>query len=102
MDPLREDGRGAYPTLFYYKWLKSSYETVWKIAGGVSARLSGVKKRPNWYSFNPSWPLSDTRFGTYPEFPNSFTRTRVNRATGARSSFISLASRLYALSRLAR
>jgi hypothetical protein len=47
-------------------------ETVWKIAGGVSARLSGAKKRPNWYSLDPSWPLSDTRFGTYPEFPNSF------------------------------
>jgi hypothetical protein len=49
-------------------------ETVWKIAGGVSARLSGAKKRPNWYSLDPSWPLSDTRFGTYPEFPNSFGR----------------------------
>ena len=24
MGPLREDGRGAYPTLFASKWLKSS------------------------------------------------------------------------------
>src|SRR5215204_5616002 len=47
-------------------------ETVWKIAENVSARLSGGKKRPNWDSFHPSWPLSEPRFETYPEFPNSF------------------------------
>ena len=28
MGPLREDGRGAYPSLFASKWLKSSSETV--------------------------------------------------------------------------
>src|SRR5215207_11409144 len=49
-------------------------ETVWKIAENVSARLSGGKKRPNWDSFHPSWPLSEPRFETYPEFPNSFGR----------------------------
>jgi hypothetical protein len=46
-------------------------ETVWKIAEGVSPRLSGGKKRLNWDSFDPSWPLSEPRFGTYPEFPNT-------------------------------
>jgi hypothetical protein len=49
-------------------------ETVWKIAEGVSPCLSGGKRRPNWDSFDPSWPLSGPRFGTYPEFPNSFGR----------------------------
>src|SRR5215204_5087188 len=52
----------------------STSETVWKIAENVSARLSGGKKRPNWDSFHPSWPLSEPRFETYPEFPNSFGR----------------------------
>jgi hypothetical protein len=50
----------------------SSRETVWKIAEGVSPRLSGGKRRPNRDSFDPSWLLSEPRFGTYPEFPNSF------------------------------
>src|SRR5215208_1835409 len=49
-------------------------ETVWKIAEGVSPRLSGSKRRPNRDSFDPSWLLSEPRFGTYPEFPNSFGR----------------------------
>ena len=49
-------------------------ETVWKIAEGLLARLSGGKKRPNQNSFDPSWQLSELSFGTYPEFPNSFGR----------------------------
>jgi hypothetical protein len=55
-------------------------ETVWKIAEGVSPRLSGDKRRPNWDSFDPSWLLSEPRFGTYPEFPNSFSTTFMNKA----------------------
>jgi hypothetical protein len=55
------------------------YETVWKIAEGVSARLSGGNRRQNGDSFDPSCPLSEPRFGTYPEFPNSFSRTMVKR-----------------------
>src|SRR5215203_6555806 len=51
----------------------SPSETVWKIAENVSARLSGGKKRPNWDSFHPSWPLSEPPFETYPEFPNSLS-----------------------------
>jgi hypothetical protein len=49
-------------------------ETVWKIAEGVSPRLSGGKRRPNRDSFEPSWPLLEPRFRTYPEFPNNFGR----------------------------
>jgi hypothetical protein len=48
-------------------------ETVWKIAAGVPARLSCDKRRPNRDSSDPSWPLSEPRFGTFPEFPNSFS-----------------------------
>src|SRR5215212_3698733 len=49
-------------------------ETVWKIAEGISLRLSGDKRRPNRDSFDPCWSLSEPPFGTYPEFPNSFGR----------------------------
>ena len=41
-------------------------ETVWKIAEGVSARLSGGKKRPNRDSFDPSCPLSEAHSGPIP------------------------------------
>jgi hypothetical protein len=49
-------------------------ETVWKIGEGLSARLSGGKRRPNSDFFDPSWPLSEPPFGTDSEFPNSFGR----------------------------
>src|SRR5215212_4324018 len=58
----------------FWNYQTVSGETVWKIAEGVSPRLSGGKRRPNRDSFDPSWLLSEPRFGTYPEFPNSFIR----------------------------
>jgi hypothetical protein len=49
-------------------------ETVWKIAKGVSAVLLAAKEMADRDSFDPSWPLSELRFGTHPDFPNSFGR----------------------------
>src|SRR5215203_444317 len=48
-------------------------ETVWKIAKGVSAVLLAAKEMADRDSFDPSWPLSEPRFGTHPDFPNSFS-----------------------------
>jgi hypothetical protein len=48
-------------------------ETVWKIAEGVSSRLSSGKRRLNRDSFNPSWPILEPRFLTYPEFADRFS-----------------------------
>jgi hypothetical protein len=48
-------------------------ETVWKIAKGVSAVLLAAKEMADRDSFEPSWPLSEPRFGTHPDFPNSFS-----------------------------
>jgi hypothetical protein len=48
-------------------------ETVWKIAKGVLAVLIAVKEMADRDSFDPSWPLSEPRFGTHPDFPNSFS-----------------------------
>src|SRR5215211_8987293 len=45
-----------------------SGETVWKIAEGISARLSGSKKHPNRDSFDPSWLLSEPHSGAIPNF----------------------------------
>jgi hypothetical protein len=50
-------------------------ETVWKIAKGVSAVLLAAKEMADRDSFDPSWPLSELRFGTHPDFPNSFSET---------------------------
>jgi hypothetical protein len=47
-------------------------ETVWKIAKGVLAVLIAVKEMADRDSFDSSWPLSEPRFGTHPDFPNSF------------------------------
>src|SRR5215203_1729448 len=69
----RASGRGIYAQSCKRTSENSPSETVWKIAEGVSPRLSGGKKRPNWDSFHPSWPLSEPPFGTYSEFPNSFS-----------------------------
>jgi hypothetical protein len=62
------------PTVKLFLFSGVREETVWKIAEGVSPRLSGGKRRPNRDSFDPSWLLSEPRFGTNPEFPNSFGR----------------------------
>ena len=64
--------RVPLPTLDY-PFLDSFSETVWKIGEGLSARLTGGKRRPNSDFFDPSWPLSESPFGIDPEFPNSFS-----------------------------
>jgi hypothetical protein len=60
----------------YYRELRRIHllETVWKIGEGLSARLTGGKRRPNSDFFDPSCPLSEPPFGTDPAFPNSFSR----------------------------
>jgi hypothetical protein len=50
-----------------------STETVWKIAEGVSTALLWRQERPIGTPFDPSWPLSEPRFRTHSEFPNSFS-----------------------------
>jgi hypothetical protein len=48
-------------------------ETVWKIAEGVSKALLRQQKSADRDSLDPSWPLSESPFGTHSEFPNSFS-----------------------------
>jgi hypothetical protein len=63
-------------------------ETVWKIAEGVSARLSGGKKRPNRDSFDPSCPLSEPHSGPIPNFQtvseDEFSEVQVRDAERSR------------------
>src|SRR5215218_6888440 len=48
-------------------------ETVWKIAEGISSTLLWRQEAADRDSFDPSWPLSEPRFGIHCEFPNSFS-----------------------------
>src|SRR5215208_688960 len=72
--PPREDGRGACPTLFGSKWLKSSEETVWKIAEGRRSCPFDGKKLPRGAPSTPLYRLRNLYFGTLPDFPNSFRK----------------------------
>jgi hypothetical protein len=74
VDAFVPEMRPSFSPLFS----ESRVETVWKIAEGVSPRFSGGKRRPNRDSFDPSWPLSEPSFGSYPEFPNSFGRSALS------------------------
>jgi hypothetical protein len=56
-------------------------ETVWKIAEGLSTALLGRQEMPDRGLIDPSWPLSEHSFGTYPEFPNSFGREILGSST---------------------
>jgi hypothetical protein len=49
-------------------------ETVWKTAEGLSTALLWRQEALDQDYFNPRWPLSGPRFGTHPDFPNSFGR----------------------------
>src|SRR5215216_7455130 len=71
-------GRGrAYIPASYF-WGRTSEnspsETVWKIAEGVSSTLLWRQEAADRDFFDPSWPLSEPRFGINSEFPNSFGR----------------------------
>jgi hypothetical protein len=68
VDAFVSETRPSFSPLFS----ESRGETVWKIAKGVSAVLLAAKEMADRDSFDPSWPLSEPSFGTYPEFPNSF------------------------------
>jgi hypothetical protein len=50
VDAFVSETRPSFSPLFS----ESRGETVWKIAEGVSPRLSGGKRRPNRDSFDPS------------------------------------------------
>src|SRR5215211_2846208 len=49
-------------------------ETVWKIAEGIWSALLWRQEAADRDSFDPSWPLSQPRFGTHCEVPNSFSK----------------------------
>jgi hypothetical protein len=58
-------------------------ETVWKIAEGVWRALLRRQKSADRDSFDPFWALSEPRFGTHSEFPNSFGRRILGSWTSA-------------------
>ena len=71
-------GRGiAASALLLALFTRVRGETVWKIAKGVSAVLLAAKEMADRDSFDPSWPLSEPRFGTHPDFPNSFSTSHL-------------------------
>ena len=69
------EGRAYIPASYF--WGRTSEnspsETVWKIAEGFSTVLLWRQKGADRDSFDPSWLLSEPRFGTYSDFPNSFS-----------------------------
>ena len=64
-------------------------ETVWKIAEGVSSTLLWRQEAADRDFFDPSWPLSEPRFGINSEFPNSFGRGVLRSSRFARVVFFS-------------
>jgi hypothetical protein len=60
----------------------SSSETVWKIAEGLLSALLWCQESADRDSFGSSWPLSEPRFGTHSDFPNSFSRLDFSHSGG--------------------
>jgi hypothetical protein len=52
---------------------KGPSETVWKISESFSRALLWRQQAADRNSLVLAWPLSGLRFGTHPEFPNSFS-----------------------------
>src|SRR5215208_629708 len=71
-----------------YPFSDSFGETVWKIAEGVTSAILWRQEATDRDSLDSSRPLSEPRFGTHSDFPNSFGRgiLRSSRSGVLRSS----------------
>src|SRR5215208_4112758 len=69
-------GRSVRPRPFQFSPLFTGVrgETVWKIAEGVTSAILWRQEATDRDSLDSSWPLSEPRFGTHSDFPNSFGR----------------------------
>jgi hypothetical protein len=81
MCPLREDGRGACPTLFSSKWLKSSVERLSgkSLGGSDRASFGGAKRRKGAHSPRSAGSC-DPVMEPIRSFQTVSPRTPVNRA----------------------
>src|SRR5215204_7715960 len=92
-------GRSVRPRPFLFSPLFTGVrgETVWKIAEGVTSAILWRQEATDRDSLDSSWPLSEPRFGTHSDFPNSFGRgfseVRPILGMGSAYSTISLADR---------
>src|SRR5215203_2904649 len=67
-------GRSVRPRPFLFSPLFTGVrgETVWKIAEGVTSAILWRQEATDRDSLDSSRPLSEPRFGTHSDFPNSF------------------------------
>src|SRR5215204_6034886 len=83
-------GRSVRPRPFLFSPLFTGVrgETVWKIAEGVTSAILWRQEATDRDSLDSSRPLSEPRFGTHSDFPNSFGRgiLRSSRSGVLRSS----------------
>jgi hypothetical protein len=58
----------------YERWRIQFPETTWEIPEGVPSALLWRQEAADRDSLDPSWPLSEPRFGIHSEYPNCFSR----------------------------
>src|SRR5215204_6021935 len=80
-------GRSVRPRPFLFSPLFTGVcgETVWKIAEGVTSAILCRQEATDRDSLDSSWPLSEPRFGTHSDFPNSFSRHWCENSFGGNS-----------------
>src|SRR5215207_1701180 len=99
-------GRSVRPRPFLFSPLFTGVrgETVWKIAEGVTSAILWRQEATDRDSLDSSRPLSEPRFGTHSDFPNSFGRgiLRSSSLEGSRNSSSSQEPRYFGQAFLTR
>src|SRR5215211_6014408 len=62
------------------RWRIQLPETTWEITEDVPSALLWRQEAADRDSLDPSWPLSQPRFRTHCEFPNSFSKQAGNNS----------------------